>query len=78
MLVVVYARMLLGCATYDSPFSKLRTKVCPSAERATRPLPVTSELPQCARLNLEEMVGVTERLDPVQANRVALCANFQS
>ena len=50
----------------------------PVAERARRPRPVAFEVPQCAKLSLEEMVGVTLRLEPVHAKREARWASFQS
>lgn len=35
-------------------------------------------VPQCARLSLEDMVGVTLRFEPVHASRAARWASFQS
>jgi len=52
--------------------------VWPVAARARRPRPLAFEVPQCARLSFEEMVGVTLRLEPVHARREARWASFQS
>lgn len=63
---------------YVSPFARSRAKVWPFALRARRPRPVAVEVPQWEKESWEEMVGVTERLEPVQARRAARWERFQS
>lgn len=53
-------------------------KICPCPANARSPRPVISELPQYATDNRALMLGLIERLDPVQASRAFRWASFQS
>lgn len=76
--VMVYATTFPGCATYCSPGLSVTWYICPGPANATRPLPVISVLPQCARLIPRFAVGETESVWPVQARRAFRCATIQS
>ena len=69
---------MLGCATYCSPSFRVTANICPLPTRASRPLPVTFEVPQLETVLRMFTDGVILNEFPVQANNALFCAIFQS
>ena len=65
----MYAIILLGWIRYDSPLFRSISEMQPRPTRAKRPLPVTSEFPQCATFIFRLTVGRTVNVRPVQASK---------